>query len=416
VRFLRIAANFLLVVMWVGCGNYYRPVAVPIIPTPPSPGFSYVAVVITGNGAGNPGAATTIDVSGDTAASTATVGLMPVAAVLAIDQTKVFVANSGDNTVSTFGTSTPSPVNTISLPPGSVPDFIASTETANIYVANGGNGTVSVIATSNNVVTTSVATGGTPIMLSEIPNGQKLYVLNGATSAGNGSVLSINTIDKTANLPVGTWISPVWAVSRNDSQRVYVLDKAAGSVTAIDTSFDTVVGATTAVGVGADYMVYDPTLSRLYVTNPVTNTLTILNASTDSLSLVGTPISIPGAVSVAALVDGSKVYVSGSVVTGQTVAATETVLNAATLGVIATIPLSSVPVASGCPAQTWSELSMAAAADSSRVYVGNCDAGNTAIIQTSNNTVVTTIAAPPGVLAGTTPTVQKPIFVLAGVL
>lgn len=429
VRFIRAVSVCFLFLICISCGDYYRPVALPLVPAQPNPATTNIAVVITGNGSSNPGASSTIDVSGDTIDSQATVGIQPVAAVLAINGTSVFVANSGEDSVSQFTPNVPTPVATISLPAGSAPDFVVSTESFHVYVANHGSGTgsgsVSVIATSNNVVTNTVATGGSPVMIAETPNAQKVYVVNGAGSGSSPSILSINTVDFTTNPPIlpsgGAWNTPIWAVVRSDSQRAYILDKGAGTVTAIDTSFDTVVGSTNSVGVGADSMFYDPTLNRIYVTNPATNTLVVLSAGVDTLPVVGKPITISGPVSVAALVDGSRVYVASAALSGtapaQTVASSVTVINAGSLTVKSTISLASVPAATGCSSQTWSELSIAAAPDSSRVFVGNCDAGNTAIIQTSNDTLVVTIPAPAGAFSppATKPTAQRPVFVLTGV-
>jgi len=419
-RVLRAVATFLLLLVWTACGDYYRPVAFPLTPSQPNPGFSHVAVVISGNGPKNPGASTTIDVSGDTATSQATVGIMPVHAALVQNGTRVYVANSLDDSVSTFSTLSPTPVNTISLPTGSGPDFVASTETANVYVANFGNGTVSAISTANNVVTNTIVVGGSPVSMSELPNGQKLYVANAGTAGVNGSVVSINTIDESVNPPIAAsatapWLSPVWVVSRSDSQRIYVLDKGSGFVSAIDPNFDVVKG-TVSVGIGADFIIYDPTLNRLYVTNPSTNTVMALDASTDALTAITASVANP--VSVAALLDGTRAYVASATVSGtaptQTVSSSVTVLNTTDLSVKTTIPLTSVPVV--CATKTWSELMTAAAADSSRVYVGNCDAGNTAIIQTSNDTLLLQLPAPLGAFTppATKPPLQNPVFVLAG--
>jgi YVTN family beta-propeller protein len=420
VRVARVVATFSLLLTWTACGDYYRPVAFPLAPTQPNPGFSHVAVVISGNGAKNPGASTTIDVSGDVATSEANVGIMPVHAALLQNGTRVYVANSLDDTVSTFSASSPTPVDTISLPAGAAPDFVASTETANVYVANFGNGTVSVIPTNNNVVANTIVVGGSPVTMAELPNQQKLYVANAGVAGANGSVVSINTIDESVNPPIAPsatapWVSPVWVVSRSDSQRVYVLDKGSGFVSAIDPNFDVVKG-TISVGIGADFMVYDPTLNRLYVTNPTTNSVMSLDASTDALAALTASVANP--VSVAALLDGSRAYVASTAVSGtapsQTVSSSVTVLNTADLSVKTTIPLTSVPVQ--CATNTWSELMTAAAADSSRVYVGNCDAGETAIIQTSNDTLLLELPAPLGAFSppATKPSVQNPVFVLAG--
>ena len=66
------------------------------------------------------------------------------------------------------------------------------------------------------------------------------------------------------------------------------------------------------VGAGANYMVYDSKLNRLYVTNPVANTVTALNVSADPPAvLFVTPVA-SSPLSVAVLPDGSRVYVVSS--------------------------------------------------------------------------------------------------------
>jgi DNA-binding beta-propeller fold protein YncE len=159
-------------------------------------------------------------------------------------------------------------------------------------------------------------------------------------------------------------------------------------VSAIDTASDTVVNSVS-VGVGANFMLYDPTRNRLYVSNPVANTVTYLQASTDALS--ATVLAIANPISVAVLPDGTRAYISSASVNGGTVTSRITVINASSGSVTTTIPLTSV--AQVC-ASNPSELSMAAAADSSRVYVGNCDAGNVAIIQTLSDTMLLQLPAP----------------------
>ena len=416
-RVARTAGVLGLLAICLSCGDYYRPVANPVIPSPPNSSPSHIALVVTGNGDNNPGAGVTINVSGDTAVSQATVGLVPVHAALVQRGTLVYVANSHEDTVSEFGPSTPAPVTTISLPAGSAPDFVATTESSTVYVANSGGGNVAAISTFNNVITNTIPVGVNPASMAELPNGQKLYVANKGNGTGNGSVSSINTIDKIPNPPVaGTWMSPVWVAVRSDGQRAYVLDSGTGNVSEIDTFTDGVIKSV-AVGVGADFMLYDPTLDRLYVTNPVANQLMVLDASSDSLPV--TAVSVANPVNLAALPDGTRAYVSSATLTaGNVVSSRVTVLNAVDFSVKTTIPLTKVNAVPGCAANTWSELFMAAAADSTKVYIGNCDAGNTAIINTSNDTLVTTIASPlssqkPATNGGTPPP-QNPVFVLAG--
>jgi YVTN family beta-propeller protein len=412
----------ILFLLCLGCGETYRPVANPIIPNQPNPAFTHVVMVISDNGVNNPGASTTIDVSGDSATSQSQTGLGPVHAAV-VGGTQIFVTNSLEDTVSEFSVAGPAPVITISLPsscslpPCSMPVFIGGTETGTVYVANSKGNTVSTIATASDLVTNNITVGTSPVALAETPDTQKVYVANQGANGSGGSVTAINTLDKSVvlNPPLANfaWVSPVWVVARSDSQRIYVLDQGSGLVAAIDTSSDSVVSSVS-VGIGANYMVYDPTLNRIYVVNPTANTVTSLDASTDALP--PTPISVANPKSVAVLPDGTRFYISSGTVSGGTVTSKVTVVNAANFTVKTTISLTSVPAA--CAVKTWAELSIAAAADSSRVYVGNCDAGDTAIIQTSNDTLLVQMLAPfsaqPPPMPGGTPPPQNPVFVLAG--
>ncbi len=412
---VRTAAVLVLMLICISCGETYRPVATPIPPLPPSPGFSHLVVVISGNGSAHPGASTSIDVSGDTAVSQSTLGLMPVQAALVRNGTSVYVVNSGDDTVSTFSPSTAVPVTTISLPAGSKPSFAATTEGATLYVANAGSNTVLAIDTTSNVIEvplSGVPVGLNPVALAETPNQQYLYSANQGNGGSGGSVTSINPVDRTVNPPItnATWISPVSVLSRSDSNRVYALDQGSGLVSAIDTAANAVVNSVS-VGVGANFMAYDPTRNRLYVANPAKNTVTYLDASSDALSPV--VISVANPISVAALLDGSRAYVSSASVNGGNVTSSVTVINALSGSVSSTIPITTVPKV--C-ASNPSELSIATSADSTRVYVGNCDAGNVAIIQTLSDALVVQMPAPlsASFSSNGSPLPQNPVFVVAG--
>jgi YVTN family beta-propeller protein len=412
---VRAAAVLVLMLLCISCGETYRPVATPIPPNPPSPELSHVVVVVSGNGSAHPGASTTIDVSGDTAVSRSTVGLMPVQAALVRNGASVYVPNSGDDTVSTFSPTSAVPVVTISLPAGSTPVFAGTAEAGTVYIANSGSNTVLAINTTSNVIEvplSGVPVGVNPVYLAETPNQQYLYSANAGIGGSGGSVTSIDPVDRTVNSPIAnaTWVSPVSVLARSDSNRVYVLDQGSGLVSAISTGANAVVNSVS-VGVGANFMAYDPTLNRLYVANPVTNAVTYLDASSDALTAVTIPVANP--VSVVALLDGSRAYISSASVSGGNVTSAVTVINAPTGAIQSTIPLATV--AKVC-ASNPSELSIAASADSSRVYVGNCDAGNVAIIQTLNDTLVLQMPAPLSAAFSSsgTPLPQNPVFVVAG--
>lgn len=298
------AAILLLFLICISCGDTFRPVAVPVQQPPPDPGSFHFAVMVNGNGPTNPGTTTRIDVSGDTNAGNSVAGFGPVHAALLANAARIYVANNGEDTVSSYAPSNTTSIVTTSLPPGSRPAFVGTAENANVYVANSGAGTVSVISSSN-VLTSTVTVGANPLALVETPDMRKVYVAN----QGSGTVTSINTIDKTVNATIATGASPVWVAARSDSARVYVLNSGAGTVSTIDTSLDTVIGSVS-IGAGGNYMVYEPRFNRLYITNPTANSLTALDVTGSTAALLYAVPVMATPVSVAVVPDGSRAYVA----------------------------------------------------------------------------------------------------------
>jgi YVTN family beta-propeller protein len=353
----RLAALFVLIIIELSCGDVYRPVAVPLPPTAPSPGASHYMLVLTGNGPLNPGAGLRLDVSGDTAVAQATTGEGPVSVVVLPNGTRSYIANSMSDTVSSFASSNPSTVTTTALSPTGLhpqPVFVHTTENAAVYVANYADSTVDAINVATNVVTNTIAVGTNPVALLETADSNHLYSVNLASN----TVTSIDPVSKTVKttIPVGT--SPTWILQRSDNQRVYVLNSGSGTVTSIDTLSDTVtcgasgLPACPSVGAGANYMFYDSLRNRLYVTNPVSKSLVTLNVGVDPPAVIGTPTSFTlSPTSVTALNDGSRVYVVSfqkgapcTTIPGDTrpcIQSQVTVLNAMDMSLRSTIPLQS---------------------------------------------------------------------------
>jgi hypothetical protein len=103
------------------------------------------------------------------------------------------------------------------------------------------------------------------------------------------------------------------------------------------------------VGAGANYMVYDSKLNRLYVTNPVANTVTAVNVSADPPAVAFAVPVAAGPTTVSVLPDGSRAYAVSSSKTppctsnpGDTqlcISSGVTVINAADGSVRKTFPL-----------------------------------------------------------------------------
>ena len=341
----RVLGVLVLGLMGISCGDQYRPVAIPIVGPQPDPAAFHFALVLSDNGTHDPGASSRLDVSGDTNIGVARLGLGPVHAALTPNASRVYVANTLEDTISSYAPGTAASVTTTSLPSGSNPVFVHTTENGMVYIANFGSNTVAALSTASNVVLSPlIGVGVHPVALAETPDRKKLYAVN----QGDGTVSAISLPDRTVVQTIATGATPVWATARSDSARVYVLNSGSGTVSAIDTASDLAI-ATVNVGAGANFMAYDGNLNRLYVNNPTANTLTALDISADPPVVLFTVPVAPGPTSVAVLPDGSRAYVVSSLTvppctsnasdTQQCISSQVTVINATGGNVKAVLPL-----------------------------------------------------------------------------
>ena len=403
----KVALALALLVLCAGCGDTFRPVATPLTGAAPDPQPFHLAVTVSVNTPGNPGSNMSIDVSGDSRFSSVPVGINPVhAAVLPSGAaTRVYVANQGDNTVSSYAASIQSaPVTTTQLPAGAAPNFVHSTEIANMYVSMPGLNSVGVISVGANVLKATVPVGANPVGLAETSDGKHLYSVNN----GDNTVTGINTQNDTVSpgSPIHVGVSPVWAVV-SSAGLVYVLNSGDGTISVIQPGPDVVV-ATLTVAPGANYEFFDSRLNRLYVTNPVANTVTIFDLSASPNALLATVPVAPGPLSVTALADGTRAYAVSSQVSGGAAVATVSVINTTSNTVSKTIALPAVAPGAICASARF-RVSTASSADSTKVYVANCDAGGTSVIRTSNDSLVNTLPSPMTPVFGVP---QNPVWVL----
>ena len=412
-RFGGFALIVLLGLLEVACNENYRPIVQPVLPPPPNPAAFHYVVSLTTNGALDPGSASRIDVGGDTYSGAFNTGVGPTHAALTANGSKLYVANAGEDTVSVNNVGTPTQVGTISLAAGAEPVFVHTAEAGNMYVANYGNGTVAQISTTADVVIATVAVGGKPIALAEMPNAQKLY----AVSQGPGAVTSINITGFSVSKTISVGGTPVWAVARSDNAKIYVLDNS-GAIYEVDTLSDTATTIPTSMGTGANFMALDPKIQRLYVTNPANSRVGIFDVSGTlnqlaviDLSQGGAGAPCPGGcspVSITGIGDGSRAYVASYVLgscSGSPCVSTQVeVINTGNNSVSKVIPVNTVLVdtinptgcgpASGPPAaapwtpgtarfRDFAASSGGGTTTRFKVYVAQCDAGGIAVIDTS---------------------------------
>jgi DNA-binding beta-propeller fold protein YncE len=442
--------------LWMSCGQIYRPVVIPVNIIPPNPENFHAVFSVNTNVTANLGSALQIDVSGDTDIGQAAMGVNPTHAGILPNDSRVFIANAGssqgqaDNVTAFFpatdvriatGLGT---VTTFSLPSGSLPDFVNTSQNTTVFIANYGTDTVAEITPATNTVSpVTGSTGVSPVAMAETPNGQYLYVAD----EGDNTVYDLSTVDLTVQSiisSVGT--APTWIVSRIDGQRVYVVTEGDSNLYTINTATNTIMSTQSVGGPGANYLIYDNILNRLYVTNPAADAVYVFDATVDPPNLLATvtvappPVSsttsittncatytctygpvVP--VSVTALADGLRFYVASYVIGNATSASAATTCPDATVNLAGcVIPqvtvydtktfeqtadvfplliafdqpqsfamapvLACTPVLPYNPGNNVARFRMFAASsvDGSRVYAGLCDGGTIADIATVTNT------------------------------
>jgi hypothetical protein len=349
-----------------------------------------------------------------------------------------------------------------------LPDFVTTTQNTAVYVANYGaeGGSTCAYASTDSVALLNPTTGTVqniayltpggsgpavhPVAMAETPNAQNLYVVNQGDGTTPSTVVNLSPTDLSQLASITVGINPTWVVARLDNQRVYVLTQGvqggSGLLVPIDVATNTVLQSQTnlSVGAGANFLLYDSNLNRLYVTNPTTGNVFVYSA-TGGVDLSGNPNDTPkllatiamagGAcpggcspVSVTALPDGSRFYVasyrSESSCSDPNVGATACIVPMLTvfdapsmtvktggspllkgspsLSLLASPPFSAtqyaVPPQSACapvtpynPGNVGSNarfrMFTTSSSDSSHVYVSMCDAGAIAIVATTTNSI-----------------------------
>jgi len=218
-----------------------------------------------------------------------------------------------------------------------VPVYLASSQNNAMYVANygaegdpnchvGSTDSVAYLNTTTNAVANIayLPAASHPIAMVETPDTQNLYVL----SQSSKSVIDLSPSDLSTRITIPVGDNPAWATLRPDGQRLYVITQGDGQLYTINTATNSVIpGSPQAVGGnGANFVVYDKSRNRLYVTNPSSGAIYIFDATTDPPTPVGsatgvisialppvcTPTTCTAAMpsSVAALPDGTRFYVA----------------------------------------------------------------------------------------------------------
>jgi len=329
-----LAAVALATLLWISCGDIYRPVVIPTTLTPPNPANFHAVFAVNANVALNYGTAMQIDVSGDSDIGVANMGVNPTHAAILPNDSRVFVASSG-------GTSCPPAVDAITAftPAGDSTTATGLGSPVTFTLPSGGTSQSSGIANiseAGNLVTVTIngalsnARVGTPIEISGVPPPMGLTVspYSGCFPIVAVSGTTIQYVNPAAGLAAtsgGTATVPAYCpylpdfVATSQNNAVYVANygsesglncglASTDSVAQLNTLTNTMANIVyLASGAHPVAMVETPNALNLYVVNQGNNT--VLDLSPIDLTTLAT-ISVGNTPVWAALrPDGQRLYV-----------------------------------------------------------------------------------------------------------
>lgn len=216
------------------------------------------------------------------------VGMSPGSIAVSQDaeRSRVYVVNHSSGTISVLNGWDNTVITTVYA--GKEPRGIAvSPDGKQVFVANSGDNTVSVLETTdylNYNLTHTVAVGLEPYAIAVTPDGNQVYV----TNRGENTVAVFDTVDYVAsgiivgNNPWGIAISP-------DGSKAYVTNETDNSVTVIYTGFNIEIITVANVGLSPRGIVVRPDGKKIYVTNHDADTVSIIDTMDYTVS---TPFNV----------------------------------------------------------------------------------------------------------------------------
>jgi len=400
------------------------------VATAPNATTAYVSLPGT-----SPPSVAVVNTTSNQVTATIPVGTDPIALAVTPDNSRLYVANNGDGTISGFNTvdqSARTPPISLGALPGAAPLWVlARSDSQRVYVLEQ-DGTVATLDTSStagpDTVIGTIATGpGVSFMLYD-SNLSRLYV---PTSPGSGSpqlvVLDVSqsTPALVASVPLsasGLPASGVAVIALPDGSRVYAASNGPAQTTTIGT-----ISSVSGDGTTATYT-YDPaSVSGPPVLVGMSLTITGGNDRFDGtviVTAVGSDTSTCGQSPTPCFTAANPNSGTGGArsATGTNFLPQVTVINTSGNQVKTTVSMPAIPAAGPYEPPVCSttrfRFSMAAGGDSSHVYMATCDGGVVDLIRTSDDTYLTSLpasaSAMPPVPPSTQPPPQNPVFLIAG--
>lgn len=232
------------------------------------------------------------------------VGAYPVAVATNPITNQLFVANNHSTTVTQLsGIQYSTPSISVGASPGAV---VENPSTQTTYVINSGSGTVTPINEATGVAGTALTVGSNPTSAVVNPADSTVYVSN----SGGSTVSQISGATVTS-IAVGLNPGPI-ALNAN-TNKIYVANVGSGvSAGTLSVISGTSVTATLNVAVNPSAIGINPVTNMVYVANKGSNTLTIVNGSTDTLVTTDSVGTSPNDIAVNPVTNMTYVACSGS--------------------------------------------------------------------------------------------------------
>ncbi|KQY04043.1 hypothetical protein ASD37_24870 [Mycobacterium sp. Root135] len=174
------------------------------------------------------------------------------------------------------------------------------------YVANRSDNTVTVVDTVNRAVIANITVGSHPSNVTVTPDGKRVYVTN--LDSNSVSVIDTATNTKIADITVGA--NPYGIAVSPDGKTVYVTNRGAGTVSKISTATNKVTGTVTNVGDIPSTIVVTPDGKKIFVVNTAADYVSVFSSTATKAAILPTETGhLASAVAVNPA--GTKLYVAG---------------------------------------------------------------------------------------------------------
>ena len=217
---------------------------------------------------------------------------------------RIYVGNSGNNTISQIDGLTGAVIGTTSVngPSGSAGNRAGT----RLYVSALLDDSLVVVDTSNDSVIATIPIPGHPSYVTVSPNGSRVYV--SSLLAYNITVVDTTSNSIVATIPVGR--EPQFTALNAAGTRLYVPtdEDTASQLYVIDTTTNTVINTISTLVPGG--IVYNAAYNRFYLVNGQVATVSVIDASSDTI-IATVSLSSPHPIGIASSPTGDAVYVAG---------------------------------------------------------------------------------------------------------